>query len=285
MRVRPPFLPALMLAGLSACGGDGSSPPAGASTAPTATAGDVVCSAWVVTGDPRAAGGARWTYRSTDSGVTYDLEGVLFAPEGAGPHPAVVVSHGRGGSPTAYSARIARTMVSWGLVVIGPEYTHASAPDGNTGLPAGDEGASTANVSRARKARQLLTCLGYVDGSRVAAHGHSMGAFVTGELLGTYPSEFRAASHTAGGASPQPQAGATHSATAEKIKTPYQLHHGDADVVVALAADQELDRILGRAGTVHELRVYRGYGHEDVAADPGVLEAVRAWYTAHGVIR
>jgi hypothetical protein len=60
-------------------------------------------------------------------------------------------------------------MVTWGLVVIGPEYTHALAPDGSTGLPAGGDGASAANVSRARKARQLLSCLGYVDMTRVGA--------------------------------------------------------------------------------------------------------------------
>jgi dienelactone hydrolase len=270
----------LAVAALPACGAsdDGARDVGG----PSVVAPDVACSAFVISGDPRTAGGARWTYRSTDAGITYDLEGVLLAPEGRGPFPAVIVSHGRGGSPANYSARVGRTMVTWGLVVIAPGYTHAGTA--STGLPAGGEGASAANVARARKARQLLSCLGYVDLTRVAAHGHSMGAFVTGELLGTHPSEFRVASHTAGGASPLPTAVATHTTTAERIVTPYQLHHGDADTVVALAADQELDRILTRNGVVHELRVYRGYDHDDVAFDPGILQAIRAWYTAHGLL-
>ena len=269
----------MVVAGLlTGCGS-----PAGSPSAPTSPPiADSPCSAFVVTGDPRATSGARWTYRATDAGVSVALEGVLFAPAGAGPFPAVVVSHGKGGSPAAYSARIAATMVAWNLVVIGPEYTHSG--DADTGLPSGADGASTANVSRARKARQLLSCLGYVDMTRVAAHGHSMGAFVTGELVGTDVREFRVASHTAGGTSAQPTAAATRATTAEQIRTPYQLHHGDRDEVVALAADQELARILSRNGVSHELKVYRGYDHAQIAADPGMLDAVRAWYTTHGLL-
>jgi dienelactone hydrolase len=268
---------------LAACGGDAASP--SAPVPPAAPASASSCAPFVVTGDPRAMNGARWTYRTTEGGVAYALEGVLFAPAGAGPFPAVVVSHGKGGSPTTYSARIASTMVSWNLVVIAPEYTHAGAADGDTGLPAGADGASSANVSRARKARQLLSCLGYVDMTRVAAHGHSMGAFVTGELLGTDTRDFRVASHTAGGTTSQPTAAATHATTAERIVTPYQLHHGDQDEVVALAADQELARILSRNGVTHELKVYRGFDHAQIASDQDMLDAVHAWYSTHGLLR
>jgi dienelactone hydrolase len=273
---------------LTGCGRDVASPAEPTVTQgspPPTSSGSLACSAFVVTGDPKAPGGARWSYRATDAGITYAMEGVLVAPPGVGPFPAVVVSHGKGGSPGGYAARIAPTMVGWNLVVIGPQYTHALAADGNTGLPSGADGASEANVARARKARQLLSCLGYVDMTRVAAHGHSMGAFVTGEVLGTDPQGFRVASHTAGGASAQSAAAATRATTAERIVTPYQLHHGDADAVVPLAADQELSRILGRNGVSHELRVYRGVDHAEMALDPGMLDAVRAWYTAHGLIR
>ena len=266
---------------LAACGSDNGTVTAPAVVPATPSPG-VTCSAFVVTGDPRAVGGARWTYRATDGGVAYVLDGILLAPAGSGPFPGVVVSHGNGGSPEAYSARIAPTMVGWGLVVIGPRYTHA---DRDTGLPSGPSGASAANVERARKARQLLSCLGYVDMSRIAAHGNSMGAFVTGELLGTAPQEFLVASHTAGGTSPQSVGAATRPATAERIVTPYQLHHGDADTVVSLAADQDLARILARNGVSHELRVYPGYGHGEIAQDPSMLAAVREWYVAKGLIR
>lgn len=241
------------------------------------------CPAFVVTGDPRATGGATWTYRSTDQGVTYAMEGILFVPATAAPYPAVVVSHGKGGTPRGYSATIARTMVTWGMVVIGPMYTHAPDADDAGNLPDGADGASTANVQRAHKARELLACVAGVDTTRVAAHGHSMGAFVTGQVLGTFTGDFRAASHTAGGVSPSGP-NATKPAAAQQIVTPYQLHHGDADQVVALALDQTLNNILAANGVPHQLNVYAGFDHQRMAFDTTMLSRVRSWYQLHGVL-
>jgi len=249
---------------------------------PAAAAPPANCAAFTVSGNPRTATGATWTYQSTDLGVRYALEGVLFIPSGTGPFPAVVVSHGKGGTPRGYSATIARTMVTWGLVAIGPMYTHAPDAEDAGNAPDGADGASTANVQRAHKARDLLTCVAGADLTRVAAHGHSMGAFVTGQLLGTYPVDFRAASHTAGGVSSGPNA--TKPAAAQQIRTPYQLHHGDADQVVPLALDQTLDGILAGNGVPHVLHVYAGYDHQRMAFDATMLARVRTWYQTHGVL-
>lgn len=242
------------------------------------------CAAFAVTGNPRTSTGATWTYRSTDLGVRYVLEGVLFVPAtGSGPFPAVVVSHGKGGTPRGYSANISRTLVSWGLVAIGTMYTHAPDAEDLGNAPDGADGASAVNVLRAHKARDLLSCLPVgVDFGRVAAHGHSMGAFVTGQLLGAHPGDFRAASHTAGGAGEGPNV--TKPAAAQQIVTPYQLHHGDADTVVPLALDQNLSRILAAGGVPHELRVYPGYSHSAIPFDATMLARVRSWYQAHGVL-
>jgi dienelactone hydrolase len=242
------------------------------------------CSAWVVTGDPHAPNGATWTYDSVDLGQRFVLEGVLFMPAGAGPFPAVILSHGAGGTPRAYSSNIARTMVGWGLVAIGTMYTHAPDAEDAGNEPQGEDGASAANVARAHKARDLLACLGTVDLGRVAAHGHSMGAWVTGQLLGTYPGDFRAASHTAGGVSSGPRP--TQRAAAELIRTPYQLHHSQADTVVPLAFDQTLDAILESRQVTHHLHweEYPGYSHSQIAADPQMLERVRSWYLTFGVL-
>ena len=109
-----------------------------------------------------------------------------------------------------------------------------------------------------------------------------MGAFVTGQLLGTHTTDFRAASHTAGGVSDGPNA--TKRAAAEQIITPYQLHHGDADQVVALFQDQTLDSILTASGTPHELRVYAGYDHQRITFDALMLSRVRSWYQTWGVL-
>jgi predicted esterase len=120
---------------------------------------------------------------------------------------------------------------------------------------------------------------------RVAAHGHSMGAFVTTALLATYPNDFRAASHTAGGVRTDAFAfgPAPPESQATSIRTPYQLHHGDADSVVPIASDRRLDSVLQTNGVTHELRVYAGAEHNDVSNNPTVLAAIRAWYTTHGM--
>ncbi|HET9314731.1 MAG TPA: hypothetical protein VFQ51_04040, partial [Vicinamibacteria bacterium] len=163
--------------------------------AQTGTRPRVNCSALVVSGDPHSTAGATWTYHSTDAGVVYALEGILFVPPGSGPFPGVVVSHGKGGTPYQYSAQVARVMVGWGMVAIGTMYTHAPDAQDAGHLPDGPDGASDANVARASKARELLSCVDVVDTRYLAAHGHSMGAFVTGQMLGRYSSYFRAASH------------------------------------------------------------------------------------------
>jgi dienelactone hydrolase len=241
------------------------------------------CSALAVVGDPRSANGARWTYASVDSGVPYALEGVVFVPAAAGPRPGVVVSHGKGGSPYGYSSQAARVMRGWGLVAIATMYAHAPAAEDAGNLPAGTDGASAGNVLRAQKARDLLSCF-RVDPSRVAAHGHSMGAYVTGQLLGTHPGDYAAGSQTAGGVSDGPNA--TQAAAAELITTPFQVHHSEADTTVPIAFADRLVAILAGNDVTHDYHVaeYTGYSHAQIALDAGMLERVRLWYQEHGVL-
>jgi poly(3-hydroxybutyrate) depolymerase len=154
---------------------------------------------FTLTGDPTSLNGATWTLKDTIDAVVYDLSGILLEPAGAGPHPAVLISHGAGGNAFGYSRSIARTMRDWGLVAIGVNYTHAGqVPVGSPGT-ANDRGASDANLLRARRTLALLDTRPKADTARVAAHGHSMGGFVTAALVGTTPHRFRVASHTAAG--------------------------------------------------------------------------------------
>jgi dienelactone hydrolase len=265
--------------GLSACGGGD---PVSMPTAPSTPANS--SAPLTIQGDPESASGATWTYRGTLDGVAIDLQGILFKPPGAGPLPAVVISHGAGGTANGYSRGIALEMVRWGLVCIATNYTHSGAVAIGTPGTANEPGASTANVLRAHVAREILKSIGYVDMTRVAAHGHSMGAFVTTALVAAYPSDFRVASHTAGGVRTGGFDGAAPTeAQARAIRTPYQLHHGDADIVVSLASDQRLAAILGEGSVAVELHVYAGATHEAVARDDVVLGRVRSWYAANGL--
>jgi dienelactone hydrolase len=241
--------------------------------------------AFLISGNPESSTGATWTFKGTVGGVDYDLSGVLYKPVGAGPFPAVVLSHGSDGSAAFLASGVAPTMVGWGLVCIAVNYTHATGvPIGSPGT-ASDVGASSANVLRAHMAHELLRSLSYVDMSRVAAHGHSLGAYLQVAEISQYPSDFRVASHTSGGVRPAfiVAGPAPTVAEASAIPVPYQMHHGDADTVVPLSYDQRLDSVLAAVHVAHEFYTYAGASHTAIRLDPVVLQHVRNWYTAHGM--
>src|SRR5439155_19800937 len=111
-------------------------------------------------------------------------------------------SHGSEGSAALLASGLAPTMVQWGLVCIAVNYTPAAGvPLGSPGAAA-DVGASAANVLRAHMTHELLRRLGYVDMTRVAAHGHSMGAYVGVAAISAYPVDFRVVSHSGVGVCP-----------------------------------------------------------------------------------
>jgi len=238
-----------------------------------------------IQGDPESSSGATWTFRGVVDGTRYDLSGVLLKPPGRGPFPAVILSHGFDGNAAMLASLLGPTMVSWGLVCIAPNYTHA------TGVPIGapggarEPGASRANVLRAHMTYELLSRLGYVDTTRVAVHGHSMGAYLDVAVAGAYPHEFRVASQTGGGVRPDYviEGPAPSPAQARGIVTPFQMHHGELDTTVPLSFDQRFDAILTAAHVEHQLFVYPNEGHLQVRADAAMLTRVRAWYAAHGM--
>jgi dienelactone hydrolase len=237
-----------------------------------------------ITGDPESAAGADWTLTGPMDGISVHLEGTLLKPRGRGPFPAVVLSHGAGGTAQSYGRALGTVMREWGLVCIATNYTHArGVPTGTPGTPL-DQGASWANVFRAHAAVAVLSRLGYVDGRRIAAHGHSMGAFVTTAFVAAYPADVRVASHTAGGVLldalhvqgiPAPSV-----AEARRIQAPYQWHHGLRDFAVPFLLDRRFDIVLNAP---HEGHLYPRLGHASVADDPEVLARIRTWYATHGL--
>lgn len=255
------------------------------STSLTGTTGARTLVGFQITGDPESPEGATWTYNATADGVRYDLQGILLKPRGEGPFAAVIISHGAGGNAFGNPRTMAAQMVTWGLVCIAAHYTHAGGvPIGSPGT-ANEPGASEANLRRAHKLLDVLSSLGYVDMKRVAAHGHSMGAFVTAALVGAYPSDFRVASHTAGAVRPPGAiAGpAPSESQVNRIRVPYQIHHGAADEVVPLAYDERFASILAANGVAHEMFVYPGASHTDVVLNRDVFARIRAWYAKYGV--
>src|SRR4030095_4411125 len=123
------------------------------------------------------------------------------------------------------------------------------------------------------------------DMSRVAVHGHSMGAYLDVAEIATYPNDFRVASHTGGGVRPDfiVAGPAPTSAEARTIRVPYQMHHGDADDVVPLSYEQRLDSVLAGVGDQHELYIYPGADHLATRTNPAMFAHVHDWCAAHGI--
>jgi len=267
-----------VLGGLTACHhGVSSTRPSARPSSPPGTTLTIV-------GDPESAAGATWRLIGKLDGRSIDLEGVLLKPRGRGPFPAVVLSHPAGGSAQSYGRALGAVMREWGLVCIATNYTHARATAKQIPGTLLEQGASQTNVFRAHAAVLVLAGLGYVDRRRVAAHGHSMGAFVTTAFVATYPGDVRVASHTAGGvlldALHAPGVPPPSVAQARRIQTPYQWHHGLIDFAVPFLLDRRFDAVLKAP---HEGHLYPRLSHASVAEDPEVLAHVRAWYAAHGL--
>jgi hypothetical protein len=115
--------------------------------------------------------GTNFTY--ADSVRTFT--GILLKPTGSGPFPAVIISHGAGGTANGYSLQKAREMLAWGLVCLGPTLTHAAGGETNSV----NMGNCAENIARATACVEVLAGLSFVDTNRVALFGHSMGAFAT----------------------------------------------------------------------------------------------------------
>jgi dienelactone hydrolase len=257
----------------------------GAGTEPSAVAASALDSGtFVIDGDPRQPAGASWSFRGSIGDVRYELTGVILAPGGPGPFPAVVLSHGSGGSARLIASEVGRTMAAWGFVCIAVDYTHAV--DVPTGSPGGrsETGASRANVLRAHMTRELLRRIPYVDIARVAAHGHSLGAYLQVAWLAAYPRDVQVASQTGGGIRPPGSriAPAPTVDEATHLSVPYQLHHGSADETVPISWDERLAHVLSENNVANALYVYPG-GHLAPRSNPLMFERVRAWYAAHGV--
>jgi dienelactone hydrolase len=224
--------------------------------------------------------GNNFSYNAADGLVT----GIFLRPSGEGPFPAVLVSHGKGGSATAFSLQHAQTLVQWGFVCIGPNYTHA-----NSGSTPDDEGYSPENSRRARRALEVLAATPGVDAARIAAFSHSMGSFLTLGLAGELPARFRAVAIAAGGTSGTANTALASPATQEvqAIRTPLLMFHGTADTTVSPVQSANLQAILQANGVPHQRLLYQGVNHNIL--DPPIRREdayaiMRAWFTRHGVL-
>ena len=250
--------------------------------------------------------GEQWTC-SADGKV---LAGVLLRPEGKGPFPAIILSHGLGGSAQGIALSKGRELVKWGFVCIATDYTHAGqggwrgggdASRQRPGLAGGPDGARRAvgdmdfsqagarpeNIRRALACLEILCQQTDVDARHIAAYGHSMGAFVTIALAAAASDRLAAAAITSGGV--QIAAGSTAAAptttVAGAVRVPFLILQGAQDKTVPPESSALFKQMLDQNKVPTERHVFEGVGHNvPTERASEVNRLMREWFTRQGLL-
>lgn len=232
--------------------------------------------------------GEQWT-------CTYDgksLSGLLLKPEGAGPFPAIILSHGLGGNAQTMMRTRGSELVKWGFVCIATDYTHAGKGGGGRGNRDGVDftqaGARPENIRRGLVCLEILRQRKDVDPKRIALYGHSMGAFLTIALAAAAPDKVAAAAITAGGVitAGYSAAAAPTVEVADRVRAPFLILHGTADTTVAPQSSERLKQSLDSHGVPNARHLFEGVGHGlPTEKSDEVNRVMREWFAKNGVLR
>lgn len=230
--------------------------------------------------------GDRFTYADATRTVT----GRAFVPSAPGPHGALVLNHGQGGSP--WSLPNWSAFASWGVVLLAPELTHVlggeTAPE-TTGF-------TPENLARIRACVDALASLPAVDAARIGLFGHSKGAYATIGAVSALGPRVRVAAMTAGGIVPDAfgtaQAAPTY-AESEGVVAPFLMLHGSVDGSVPPQRSLDFAERLTAAQVGNRRVVYDVAAlppstqhnlHQDPAINKALLVELEDWFVAHGLL-
>jgi enterochelin esterase-like enzyme len=252
----------------------------------------VLSSLTVVAQTPKIEGfqlsGEQWTCTADGK----PLNGMLLRPEGTGPFPAIILSHGLGGNARMIATARGVEMVKWGFICIATDYTHAGKGGGGrggdrTGVDFSEAGARPENIWRGLACLEILRQQKDIDPKRIALYGHSMGAFVTIGLAATAVDKIAAAAITSGGV--QIAKGSTTAApttnVAAQVRVPFLILQGAKDTTVPPQSSELFKQVLDKNNVPNERHVFDGVGHS-VPTDrtDEVNRLLHEWFTKYGVL-
>ena len=230
----------------------------------------------------------------------------LYLPPGNGPFPVVVWYFGGGftGGNKARSSRQCAYLASRGFAVAAPNYYLANADQDRQGWPRNIHDAKCVVRFLREHAEKY-----HLDGKRIAAAGHSSGAYLAlmvgltadkPDLEGNlgWP---RQSSHVSAivdvagvcdrraglGTGTRHLLGKGYEQNVELRRLaspvthvaakspPVYLLHGDADKVVLVDSSHQLAQVLEQQQVPHKLHVVKGAGHNPVSVD--TLKSVADW--------
>ena len=231
--------------------------------------------------------GEQWTCTADGK----PLSGMLLKPEGAGPFPAIILSHGLGGNAQMMMRTRGSELVKWGFVCIATDYTHAGKGIGGRGSREGIDfsqaGARPENIRRGLACLEILRQMKVVDPKRIALYGHSMGAFVTIALAAAASDKIAAAAITSGGVQTAKgsTAAAPATAVAAQVRVPFLILQGAKDTTVPPESSELFKRVLDKNNVPNERHVFDGVGHSvPTERLDEVNRLMRDWFTKFGVL-
>ena len=168
--------------------------------------------------------------------------------------PAVVLLHGAGGNVSFWFHRFAPHLARLGVAIYAVHYFDRT----------GTIRADTATITDGRHfplwLETIADALAYIasrpgsNPERISIMGISLGAFLA-LALATTGNNIRAVVEISGGL-PAP-----YDSQATPSFPPTLILHGEADTVVPVSLAHELNRLLDRLGTPHQLQLCAGEGH------------------------
>ena len=230
----------------------------------------------------------------------------LYLPPGDGPFPLAVCWFGGGftGGNKSGMARVGAYLASKGFAAAAPGYFIADPKGERPGWPRNVADAKAAVRFLRSKASQYK-----IDGTRIAALGHSSGAYLA-LMVGVTPHLPEApggAAEEAGSAAVQ--AVVDISGVCDRRKSlgtgtlallgkgyeekddlralaspvlfvgpkspPVYILHGALDKTVDVASARQLEEALDKAGVLHKLQILPGAGHDPITLE--ALEAIADW--------
>ena len=233
--------------------------------------------------------GERWTCTADGR----PLSGILLKPEGNGPFAGIVLSHGLGGNAQKIARSRGPELVKAGFMCIATDYTHAGeggVSDGGRANVADVDftqaGARPENIRRALACLEILRQQKEVDVHRLAAYGHSMGAFVT-IALAAATDRLAAAAISSGGV--QTTKASTSAApttnVAAQVRVPFLILQGALDQTVPPESSARFKQVLDENKVPNERRVFDDVGHNVPTERTEEMNCLlREWFTKYGVL-
>lgn len=192
-------------------------------------------------------------------GTSGKMQATMFAPDGAGPYPGILLLHTSRGLEQADLA-YAQQLVGENYVVLMPAFMAAYGLNERSREEAFTSDADSIFADFVA-ALDTLRRNPKVAGGKLGAIGFSNGGYFAAWLAGAGKVDAAVGYYgTYSGAGSDKSLNRFHSLFTEG-SAPFLILHGNADQTVPVGAAKHLASIIAAAGSLHELHIYDGAGH------------------------